>query len=171
MRKHLSILLIALFVLLAFAPTAIAQTNQAASDTKTAEQLTDDAVKLMRQDIRAERKKMVAANLPLTADEAVKFWPVYDSYVAEYTKIMDSRYALIKEYAQDYGSMTDAQANSFIERWIATDKAVSDLRLKWVPQIEKVISAKKTAMFFQIDRRLGLVVELQLASQIPLVQP
>jgi len=41
----------------------------------------------------------------------------------------------------------------------------------WVPEFEKVISPKKTAMFFQIDRRLGLRVEVQLASQIPLVQP
>ena len=138
---------------------------------KSAEQITDDMVKLMRQDIRAERKKMVAANLPLTEDEAVKFWPVYERYVAEHTKTYDSRYALIKEYAQNYQNMTDEQANSFIKRWISTDQDVSSLRLMWVPEFEKVISPKKTAMFFQIDRRLGLRVEVQLASQIPLVQP
>jgi len=43
--------------------------------------------------------------------------------------------------------------------------------LNWMPEFEKVISAKKTAMFYQIDRRLGLMVELQLSSQIPLVKP
>lgn len=171
MRKNLSILLSAVFVLLAFAPFAIAQANQAPSDTKTAEQINDDAIKLMRQDIRAERKKIVAANLPLTENEATKFWPVYDRYVAEIIKINDTRFAMIKEYANNYATLTDDQARSFIKRWIGLDQATTDLRQKWIPEIEKVIPPKKTAMFFQIDRRLSMMVELQLASQIPLVQP
>jgi hypothetical protein len=48
---------------------------------------------------------------------------------------------------------------------------MAQLRLKWMPEFEKVISPKKTAMFYQIDRRLGYMVELQLSSQIPLVKP
>lgn len=109
--------------------------------------------------------------MPLTEAEAVKFWPVYDRYVGEHTNIYDTRYALIKEYAQDYSTMTDEQANSFIKRWTTTEEQMAQLRLKWIPEFEKVISTKKTAMFYQIDRRLGLMVELQLSSQIPLVKP
>jgi hypothetical protein len=151
---------------------SIAYTQQAAPERKvSADQLTDDTVQLMRQDIRSERKKIVAANMPLTEAEAVKFWPVYDRYVVEHTKIYDTRYALIKEYAQNYSTMTDEQANSFIKRWTTTEEQMAQLRLKWIPEFEKVISTKKTAVFYQIDRRLGLMVELQLSSQIPLVKP
>jgi len=67
--------------------------------------------------------------------------------------------------------MTDEQANSFIKRWTAPEEQMAQLRLNWMPEFEKVIAPKKTAMFFQIDRRLGLMVELQLSSQIPLVKP
>jgi hypothetical protein len=151
--------------------TSMTCAQQAASKTKSADQVTDDTVQLMRQDIRSERKKIVAANLPLTEDEAVKFWPVYDRYVVDHSKIYDTRYALIKEYAQNYNSMTGEQANSYITRWTKTEEEMAQLRLKWVPEFEKVISPKKTAMFYQIDRRLGLMVELQLSSQIPLVKP
>jgi hypothetical protein len=52
--------------------------------------------------------------------------------------------------------------------WLSTR---TQLRLKFIPEFEKVISRKKTAMFFQIDRRLGMMIELQLASQVPLVKP
>jgi hypothetical protein len=38
-----------------------------------------------------------------------------------------------------------------------------------VPIFQKVISAKKTALWFQIDRRLDLVINLQLAANIPVV--
>ena len=48
---------------------------------------------------------------------------------------------------------------------------MAQLRLQWMPEFEKVISLKKTAMFYQIHRRLGLMVELHLSSQIPLVKP
>jgi hypothetical protein len=137
----------------------------------TEEQVNDANVQLMRQDVRAQRKKIVAANLPLTEAEATKFWPVYDQYIAETIKVNDTRYALIKEYAQSYDNMTEEQGDSLIKRWLALDQQITELRLKFIPEFEKVLSQKKTAMFFQIDRRVGMMIELQLAGQVPLVKP
>ena len=137
----------------------------------TPEQVNEANIQLMRQDIRAQRKKIVAANMPLTETEATKFWPLYDRYIGETIKVNDARYALIKEYAQNYSNMTDAQADSFIKRWVALDGENVQLRLKYIPEFENVISQKKTALFFQIERRLSLMIELQLASQVPLVNP
>ena len=153
-------------------PDKAQQTVPAPSNKNvTSEQVNDTNIQLMRQDIRAERKKIVAANLPLTEAEATRFWPVYDRYIGETIKINDLRYALIKEYAQNYATITDVQAGSYIKRWLALDGDNTQLRLKYIPEFEKVLSPKKTAMFFQIDRRLGMVIELQLASQVPLVNP
>jgi hypothetical protein len=137
----------------------------------TEEQVNDANIQLMRQDIRAERKKVVAANMPLTDTEATKFWPVYDRYIAETIKVNDTRFALLKEYAKNYDTATEEQADNFIKRWLALDQDNTQLRLKYIPDFEKVISHKKTAMFFQIDRRVSMMIELQLASQVPLVKP
>src|SRR5215469_10613076 len=151
---------------------AAQQPTPAPSDQNvTPEQVNDANIQLWRQDIRAQRKKIVAANMPLTETEATKFWPLYDRYVAETIKINDARFALIKEYAQNYSDMSDAQADDFIKRWIAFDGDSTQLRLKYIPEFEKVISHKKTALFFQMDRRLSMMVELQLASQVPVVKP
>jgi hypothetical protein len=155
-----------------FTNLLVAQEPPASSKAPpTAEQVNDANIELMRADIRSERKKVVAANMPLTETEATKFWPLYDRYISETTKINDARYALIKEYANSYQTMTDAQADSFIKRWLALDGDNTQLRLKYVPEFEKVISHKKTAIFFQIDRRLSMMIELQLASQVPLAKP
>lgn len=145
--------------------------SQQADRKVSAEQVTDDTIQLMRQDIRSQRKQIVAANLPLTEAESIKFWPVYDRYVVDHSKIYDARYALIKEYAKNYNTMTEDQARNFITRWTKTEEQMAQLRLAWIPEFEKVTSAKKTAMFFQIDRRLGLMVELKLSSEIPLAKP
>jgi hypothetical protein len=170
LRKNISAVLCLWFFAAISTGTAYAQ-QTAPAPKVSADQLADDSVQLMRQDIRSERKKIVAANLPLTEAEAVKFWPAYDRYVVEHSKIYDTRYALIKQYAQSYSTMTDEQASSFIKGWTTTEEQMAALRLKWMPEFEKVIPPKKTAMFYQIDRRLGYMVELQLSSQIPLVKP
>ncbi|HKR85438.1 MAG TPA: hypothetical protein VJS37_14860 [Terriglobales bacterium] len=137
----------------------------------TEEQVNDANIDLMRKDIRSERKKVVAANMPLTEMEATRFWPVYDRYIGETIKVNDVRFALIKEYAKNYNSANEEQADSFIKQWLALDRDNTELRLKYIPEFEKVISHKKTAMFFQIDRRISMMIELQLASQVPLVKP
>jgi hypothetical protein len=145
--------------------------SPASGKNMTEEQVNDANLQLMRQDVRSERKKIVAANLPLTETEAAKFWPVYDRYVAETTKVNDGRLDLLKEYAQNFDAATEQQADSLIKRWLALDQDNAQLRLKYVPEFEKVISHKKTAMFFQIDRRVSMFIDLQLASQVPLIKP
>jgi hypothetical protein len=133
--------------------------------------ITDQEIQLMRQDIRAQRRQIVAANLPLSTEESAKFWPVYDQYIGETIKINDERYALVKDYAANYTTMTDSKAADYIRKWIGLDKSMIDLRLKYIPTVEKVLSLKKSAMFFQIDRRVQMMIDLQLSSQVPLVNP
>jgi hypothetical protein len=147
----------------------IAQEARPATLRQQPDTASDQDIELMRRDIRGQKKQLVAANLPLTPDEAAKFWPVYEQYTAETIKVNDQRYALVKEYADNYNAMTDERASSYIRRWIAVDQDATKLRLTYIPIFEKVITAKKMAMFFQIDRRLGLMMELQLASVVPLV--
>ncbi len=140
---------------------ASAQSSQAA---------TDQDIKLLQSDVRSAKKQIVAANMTLTDKEAEKFWPVYDAYTQEMSKLNDKRVALIKEYADNYNNMTDAQANSLMKQALDLDAQYVKLRQSWVPKFEKVISPKQTATFFQIDRRLALIINLQLASNIPLMQ-
>lgn len=177
MKRHLAFLIKLVISLLAAAALLIAQqsvpsaANSTTQQEQVQEQVNDANIQLMRQDIRSERKKVVAANMPLTETEATKFWPVYDRYISETIKVNDIRFALLKDYAKNYQTATEEQADSFIKRWLALDQDNTQLRLKYIPEFEKVISHKKTAMFFQIDRRVSMMIELQLASQVPLMQP
>ena len=132
--------------------------------------ISDRDIEMLRSDLRSQRKQITALYMPLTADEATKFWPIFDQYRQEAIKANDERWALIKEYAANYDTMTDAQAQSYINRSSSIDEQLLALRTKYVPVFEKVISAKKTALWCQIDRRIDLLINLQLSSQIPMVQ-
>jgi len=170
LKKSFVALLVIASGLLLSSVAMSAQAAQGAPATSAQSQASiDQDIQLLRGDIRSQKKEIVAANMNLTPDEATKFWPIYDQYTAEVAKIGDTRVALIKEYAQSYSTITDAQANDFMKRAAAIDQQFNATRSKYVPLFEKVISAKKTALWFQIDRRLDLLINLQLAANIPVV--
>jgi hypothetical protein len=164
-NKMMAVLVLGCICFLAV-PAANAQAG-ASKDTQT---VSERDIQLLRQDLRSQKKQLIAANLTLTDAEATKFWPVYDQFGAEMTTLGDQKYALIKEYAQNFGSLTDAQAQSLLNRSLALDEAAAQLRIKYVPIINKVLSGTKTATFFQMERRISTLIDLQVASQIPLIQ-
>lgn len=154
--------------LLSLVFTAASSTAFAQRETATGVEVERDLA-LLRRDLRTDKKKLIALNVPLTETEATKFWPVYDQYASEMTKYYDEFYSIIKEYAANQKALTDAQASSMINRWANIQVQQAQTRQKFIPIIEKLITPRKTALFFQIDRRLYGLMDLQVASQIPLV--
>src|SRR5271156_3361409 len=177
-KQNMRALLVVVSVLFACNVSMFAQVPQAppappAQDVSDADaqphSLSDQDIEMMRADIRAQRKQIVAQNMTLTADEATKFWPIFEQYRLAAIKPNDERWAVLKDYAANYDTMTDAQAEDYIKRANAVDEQLLALRMRYVPIFEKVVSAKKTALCYQIDRRIDLLINLQLSSVIPMV--
>jgi hypothetical protein len=153
-------------------PMAVAQdtSSQPSAAGNTADAVSDQQLALLRRDIRSIKKQLIAANLTLTDGEAPKFWQVYEQYSAETGKINETRTAIIKEYSDDYGTLTDDQADNLIRRWLDTDIQQTKLRQHYVPIFREVLPGKKAATFFQLDRRISTMIDVQLTSQLPLAQ-
>lgn len=151
-----------------------AQTSGGTQDTSTAapdsQATLDQNIEMLRLDIRSKKKQLIAANLTLTDADATRFWPVYDQYTADLVKINNEKYALIKEYANSWGTISNEQSLDLIKRALAVDEQVAQLRIRYVPIFLGVLTGQKTATFFQLDRRLQAMIDLQLMSQLPLVQ-
>ena len=109
--------------------------------------------------------------MPLTDSETQAFWPVYDQYTAELTKLGDQKYALIKEYAESYSTMTDAQADDWTKRLLKMDSDVVALRIKYQPSFRKILPPKKAALYGQVERQAQMMIDTSIAMQVPLVQP
>ena len=169
-----------LIVAAAFAGIVVMTGRPAAAQDATAQPATmvtldqqsaDENIRLFRKDVRSLKKQIISANIELTDAEAQQFWPIYDRYTAELVKIYDTKYALLNEYAQNYTGITGEQAESYIKGRAAVEESTLQLRRKYLPIFRKVLSVRLTALFFQLDWRLGLIMDLQLASQTPLVEP
>lgn len=130
----------------------------------------DQDIHMFSEDLRSQKKQMIAANMSLTDEEAEKFWPVYDRYANDLAKIYDTKLSLVEEYSENYKTMNGSEAESYIRRRAAVEEDVMQLRLKYVPEFRKVLSGRQTAQFFQIEWRLDLMINLQLA-QAPIIDP
>jgi len=149
---------------------ATARTQTTSTKGNTTQVISDEQMNLLRQDLRSKRKQLIAANLKLTDTDATKFWPIYDQYIAELIPINDKKFSLIQEYADNWGKLTNDQSLLFARNWLDLDIAIAQLRQKYVPMVAKVLDGRKTATFFQLDRRIAMMLELQVSSQMPLVQ-
>jgi hypothetical protein len=165
-KKLLAVLIVGSWLLSGSA--ARAQTP--AQKESTTHVISNQDMDLLRKDLRSKRKQLIAANLILTDTEAAKFWPVYDQYSAELITINDRKFGLLQEYADNWGKMTNDQSLLFTRNWLDMDIAISQLRQKYVPMVAKVLEGKKTATFFQLDRRIAMMMDLQVSSQMPLMQ-
>ena len=130
--------------------------------------ITDEDITLLRQDLRAKKMQVIGQNMSLSEEEGQKFWPVYNHYVKDLTAVNDQKYALLKQYAEMWATMSDQDAMIYVRHWLEADGQAQALRLKYVPVVSQVLPGRKAATFFQLDRRLNMIVDLQLFSQIPL---
>jgi len=130
----------------------------------------DDFIELLRKDVRSQKKQIIAENMGLSDAEAEKFWPVYDRYTVELSRIYDTKIALLKDYAENYETMTGEQAENYIRKRAEVEQSIMQLRLKYMPAFRKVLSGRETALFYQLDWRLGLAIDVELV-QVPLINP
>jgi hypothetical protein len=132
----------------------------------------DKDVQLLRQDLRAKAKQLITKNMQLTDEQAATFWPLYDQYAAEVSKINDTRFGLMKHYADTYPTMTQDQADGMLRLLSDADTAIINLRLEYLPKFEQALpGSTKAALFFQLDRRLDYLMNVQMASQLPAIKP
>src|ERR1700722_13003422 len=97
------------------------------------QQSADENIRLFRKDVRSVKKQIISANIELTDTEAQQFWPVYDRYTAEMDKIEDRKFELLKEYARDYSTITDEQADAYIKGRAAVEESILQLRINNLP--------------------------------------
>ena len=157
------ILLRVAVVLLATSPLCRAQI-QAASLSST--------IELARAEMTSERNAIISGAMQLKDKDAAAFWPIYRKYEYERSIVDDGKATLVKEYAEKYSSLSDADAKSMTERMLAYDARESTLKRKYFKEFSKVLPGITVAAFFQLDHRVDILMAVKVESSLlPLGAP
>jgi hypothetical protein len=137
--------------------------------TDTQQRNVQEYIELLRSDVRHQKDEVMGAVMQLDADQAAKFWPIYSEYDAELAKLNDQRVANIQDYASNYDQMTDAKADELVQKAFDYRKQRAELVAKYYGRIKAALGSIEAARFLQIEEQLLMIIDLQIASSLPIV--
>jgi hypothetical protein len=125
---------------------------------------------LLWSDVRAQKVAVLTELMALTEAEDAAFWPIYRAYDAELAALHEERAANVGQYAASYGSLTDSQADSLGRKAIDINRRRAALLESYYDRVKTAVSAKVALRFLQVEHQLLLLVDLQIASSLPVVK-
>ncbi len=130
----------------------------------------DTYASLLRQDVKTQKVSIISQLMALTPEQAGKFWPIYEAYDKDLTKLGDEKYAGIKKFAANYGSMNDQVASELAAKMLDLEARRTELKKNAVQRMSQALSPKVAGRFLQIENQLLMILDLQIASSLPIVE-
>lgn len=127
-------------------------------------------IALLRSDVQSQKVDIIRQNITLSEQEAKTFWPLQRSYENELSTLGDARVSVIREYAKDWDNLSDSTAKDLGTRLLDYQKKRVDLRKKYFDRISKEVTPTVAAKFFQVEIQLENLIDLVVASSVPLVK-
>lgn len=132
-------------------------------------QSTETIIELLRSDLQSNKKAVVAESMELTSEQSDKFWPIYNEFQFEVTKLGDKKIAIIKEYAENYDQLTNEVAENLIDQSFDLEEDRLSLNKKYYKKVSKALDAKHAGKFIQLLNRMNMLIDIQLSAEIPLL--
>lgn len=167
MKPARKLIVVALLILPVIA-ASLGRTQEESFDAR--EQNFRAYVTLLRADIKAQRKDIINAMMQFSDSDAAKFWPIFKQYDSELTKIGDGRTQLIVDYARNYDSLTNEEADRLMSKAFELEAQRATLKKKYFDKMKTALSATQAAKFFLVENQIQHIVDLQISASLPVVQ-
>jgi len=101
--------------------------------------------------------------LNLSSREAEKFWPVYNEYQDQKTRIQFEKTMIIRNFNQNESTLSDSQISELGDKLIATVVQESALAVTFHNKLKEVLPPPKVIRFYQVENqyKAQLLNELQ----------
>ncbi len=129
-----------------------------------------DSMDSLREQLRNDKRAVVASVLELTDSESKAFWPVYNAYQSDMVAHYDRLLKLLETYAKNYEALSDETATSLLKQYLALERDHVALLTAYLPRFQKVLPPKKVAKLYQVENKARALVNYELARGIPLAK-
>jgi len=117
--------------------------------------------------MKADRTTLITTGMNFNDKEGAAFWPIYRQYEYERSRVDDRRAAVIKQYSQKYPTLTDADARAMAEQMLDCESRQAELKKKYYKKFNRVLPALTVTKFFQLERRVDLMMDMQVEASLP----
>jgi hypothetical protein len=127
-------------------------------------------IELLRSDVRSQKIALITQIMQFTEDEDTAFWPVYREYEVELSRFNDDRMSLIETYAKTYDKLTNQTADDVVIKALDLETRRTALKQKYYTKLKSVVSPRTAARFMQVENQIQLLLDLQIAAALPVLQ-
>lgn len=126
---------------------------------------------MFRSDLNTAKISMLNREMKLTSAEAEKFWPIYQKYETELNGVNDRRVALIRQFVTLHATnaLTNQNANELANSFLQVVQDRLNLWKKYHGEVSSALSPMRGAQFLQLEHQISLLVDINIASEMPLV--
>ena len=118
-----------------------------------------------------ERRALLEREMKLTDKEAGPFWELYEQFTNDRREVVDRWIKLIYQYEQSFDSIAEVEAKTMLDEMVAIEMDDLKLKKRYITEFQKILSAKKTVRFFQINNKVDNIILFDLAGKVPLMKP
>ena len=102
-----------------------------------------------RDKIKTLKIAYITEKLNLSEKEAQKFWPIYNNFEEENSRLRKEAYEARKKI--NFETITEEDAKQILKEWRLNDNKRQELENDYINNLTKVISAKKTILLHRIE--------------------
>ena len=152
MKKYLLI-----FAALFMASFANAQSNK-------------EEVDLMQAAFGMDKKDAVAEFVKPSESQKAAFWKLYDEYETQRKELGKQRIELLKQYADQYKTMTGEQADAWTKKVMDLQKKTDNLITTYYGKVRTATDGIVALQFYQMENYILAAIRAEVLDKIPFVE-
>ncbi|NNL86117.1 MAG: hypothetical protein HKP27_10715 [Myxococcales bacterium] len=131
----------------------------------------EQRVALDRAAIAENHRMIIAELLPLSAEEAAAFWPIYDRQLDEIRGLNDRLVKLVETFDYEKEDPEGLRAVAMIEEFLDIRRDRVALRRRFLADFQSALPPLKLLRYLQIENKLQAAIDYSLARVVPLADP
>ncbi len=129
-----------------------------------------ELLELLKKDLNKEKRSLVAEAMNIKEENKTSFWQLYGEYETETNRLIDLRAKNIEKFSENFEKLNDEVANELVSNYFEIETGKLKNNKNYYKKIKKVIGAVQAARFIQIMEQVQLLIDVQIASEVPLVE-
>ena len=129
-----------------------------------------EEIDLLQAAFGMDKKAIVADFVKPSDTQTETFWKLYDEYETKRKELGKERIDLLNQYADQYLTMTNEQADAFTKKVIDLQNRTDKLINAYYEKVRNVTDGIVAMQFYQIEAYILTTIRLQILHNVPFIQ-
>jgi NAD(P)H-dependent flavin oxidoreductase YrpB (nitropropane dioxygenase family) len=129
-----------------------------------------EEIDLIQAAFGKEKKAIVADFVQLSDTQKEPFWNLYDEYETKRKEYGRERIDLLKQYAEQYMTMTSEQADAWTKKVMELQVKTDKLIATYYEKVKGISDGVVATQFYQIENYILSMIRMQILQEVPFLK-